>query len=63
MAAPRSERLKTDRHDTIKLARKLRAGEFRRVCVPDVEQKAMRNFSRWRQVHWQWLEQLQFPRP
>ena len=48
VAPPRSERLKTDRRDAMKLARKLRAGELTRVWVPDVEQEAMRDFSRCR---------------
>ena len=48
VAAPRSERLKTDRRDAMKLARKLRAGELTRVWIPDIEQEAMRNFSRCR---------------
>ena len=48
VAAPRSERLKTDRRDAMKLARKLRAGELTWVWVPDLEQEAMRDFSRCR---------------
>ena len=46
VAAPRSDAIKTDRRDAMKLARKLRAGELRRVWVPDVEQEAMRDLIR-----------------
>lgn len=45
---PKRERIKTDRRDALKLARKLRAGELRGVWVPDVEQEAMRDLSRCR---------------
>jgi len=48
VAAPKSERIKTDRRDACKLARKLRAGELTRVWVPDEEQEAMRELSRCR---------------
>ena len=48
VAAPRSDAIKTDRRDALKLARKLRAGELRRVWVPDVEQEAMRDLTRCR---------------
>lgn len=48
VAAPRRERIKTDRRDAKKLARKLRAGELTVVWVPDVEQEAMRDISRCR---------------
>lgn len=42
------ERIKTDRRDSLKLARLLRAGELQGVWVPDVEQEAMRDLSRCR---------------
>ena len=45
---PRRERIKTDRRDAMKLARKLRAGELTRVWVPGVEQEAIRDISRCR---------------
>ncbi len=48
VAAAKSERIKTDRRDACKLARKLRAGELTRVWVPDEEQEAMRDLSRCR---------------
>lgn len=48
VAPPRRERIKTDRRDALKLARKLRAGELTRVWVPGVEQEAMRDISRCR---------------
>ena len=48
VAPPTRERIKTDRRDALKLARKLRAGELRRVWVPGVEQEAMRDFTRCR---------------
>lgn len=48
VAPPRRERIKTDRRDALQLARKLRAAELTRVWVPDVEQEAMRDFSRCR---------------
>lgn len=48
VAAPKSERIKTDRRDACKLARKLRAGELTRVWVPGEEQEAMRDLSRCR---------------
>jgi len=48
VAPPRQERIKTDRRDALKLARKLRAGELRTVWVPEVEHEAMRDFSRCR---------------
>lgn len=48
VAPPRPERIKTDRRDAMKLARKLRAGELTRVWVPDIEQEAMRDMSRCR---------------
>ena len=49
VAAPKSERIKTDRRDALQLARLLRAGELRRVWVPDQEQEAMRDLSRCRE--------------
>jgi len=48
VAAPRSDAVKTDRRDALKLARKLRAGELRAVWVPDQEQESMRDLSRCR---------------
>ena len=48
VAPPSRERVKTDRRDALKLSRKLRAGELTRVWVPDIEQEAMRDFSRCR---------------
>jgi transposase len=48
VAAPKSDRIKTDRRDACKLARKLRAGELTRVWVPGEEQEAMRDLSRCR---------------
>jgi len=48
VAAPSSGRIKTDRRDAMGLARLLRAGELRRVWVPDEEQEAMRDLSRCR---------------
>lgn len=48
VAPPKPERIKTDRRDALKLARKLRAGELRRVWVPGEEQEAMRDLSRCR---------------
>jgi transposase len=48
VAPPTRERIKTDRRDALKLARKLRAGELTRVWVPGVEQEAMRDFTRCR---------------
>jgi len=48
VAPPKRERIKTDRRDALKLARKLRAGELTQVWVPDVEQEAMRDISRCR---------------
>ena len=48
VAPPTRERIKTDRRDALKLARKLRAGELTRVWVPGVEQEAMRDLSRCR---------------
>ena len=48
VVAPDSGRIKTDRRDALKLARLLRAGELTSVCVPGVEQEAMRDFSRCR---------------
>ncbi len=49
VAPPEQQRVKTDRRDALKLARKLRAGELTRVWVPGVEQEAMRDFSRCRE--------------
>lgn len=48
VAAPRSERIKTDRRDAMKVARKLRSGELSAVWVPDIEQEAIRDYSRCR---------------
>jgi len=48
VAAPKSEQLKTDRRDALRLARLLRAGELTRVWVPDTEQEAMRDLCRCR---------------
>ena len=44
----KSGRIKTDRRDALKLSRQLRSGELTSVWVPDVEQEAMRDFSRCR---------------
>lgn len=46
--APKADRIKTDRRDACKLARKLRAGELTRVWVPGEEHEAMRDLSRCR---------------
>jgi transposase len=48
VAPPKSEQLKTDRRDALRLARLLRAGELTRVWVPDTEQEAMRDLCRCR---------------
>lgn len=48
IARAAGERIKTDRRDALKLARRLRAGELTGVWVPDVEQEAMRDVSRCR---------------
>jgi transposase len=48
VAPPRSEQIKTDRRDALRLSRLLRAGELRAVWVPDAEQEAMRDLSRCR---------------
>lgn len=48
VAPPGRARIKTDRRDALQLARKLRAAELTRVWVPDVEQEAMRDFTRCR---------------
>jgi len=42
------ERVKTDRRDSLRLSRLLRAGELEAVWVPDDEQEAMRDLSRCR---------------
>lgn len=48
VAPPSSAQIKTDRRDALRLSRLLRAGELRRVWVPDVEQEAMRDLARCR---------------
>lgn len=48
VAPPKSEQIKTDRRDALRLSRLLRAGELRAVWVPDAEQEAMRDLSRCR---------------
>lgn len=48
VAPPKSEHIKTDRRDAVRLARLLRSGDLRRVWVPDVEQEAMRDLLRCR---------------
>ena len=40
------DRVKTDRRDALNLARLHRAGELRRVWVPDADQEAMRDLTR-----------------
>jgi transposase len=40
------ERIKTDRRDALKLARRLRGGDLTAVWVPDQEQERMRDLSR-----------------
>lgn len=48
VAPPKSEQIKTDRRDALRLSRLLRAGELRQVWVPDEEQEAMRDLCRCR---------------
>ncbi len=48
VAPPQGERIKTDRRDAPRLSRLLRAGELRRVWVPDEDQEAMRDLCRCR---------------
>ena len=43
------DRVKTDRRDALNLARLHRAGELRRVWVPDADQEAMRDLTRARE--------------
>ena len=43
------ERIKTNRRDSLSLARLDRAGELTPVWVPDAEQEAMRDLSRARE--------------
>jgi len=43
------DRVKTDRRDSLSLARLLRAGELTAVCVPDDEQEALRDLTRARE--------------
>lgn len=43
------DRVKTDRRDSVSLARLLRAGELTAVEVPDVEQEALRDLTRARE--------------
>jgi len=44
------ERIKTDRRDAVKLARRLRSGELTAVWVPDAEHEALRDLSRAREA-------------
>lgn len=43
------DRVKTDRRDSLGLARLLRAGELTAVCVPDDQQEALRDLTRARE--------------
>lgn len=89
------DKVKTDRRDSMMLARLHRAGELTKVWVPDQEQEALRDLtraredlkhlqrqakqrllafllrynhsydgkSRWTQLHYRWLETIQFSQP